>query len=139
MQEPQTKPILPETGPVLSEPEATDTPPENEERLVELTRREEALKERERRFMARESLSSLSLPESLLPHLDTATDTGLERSLTLLRLVIGAQKEPPLAPKAVSPRPPAFATYLERARLFEEDPAAYALMKTREQPENKGD
>lgn len=118
---------------------APNPPPETEtqdpetalnERLEALNRREAELTIRERRFLARQRLNEMNLPEALLSHLDLSSGETLENSLKLALLASKGAQEPPSAPRAApSQKPPPFATYLERARLFEEDPAAYALMR----------
>ena len=113
-------------------PELETKGPENDlgERLEALNRREAELTQKERRFLARQRLSEMNLPEALLAHLDLSSGEGHENSLKLALLASKGAQEPGSAPRAApSLKPPPFATYPERARLFEEDPAAYALMR----------
>lgn len=100
------------------------------ERLMALDRREAELTLRERRFLAMERLGEMSLPKTLLAHLDLSSGEALENSLKLAFLASkGAPEAAPVPRAAPALKPPPFATYLERAKLFEEDPAAYALMR----------
>lgn len=131
LQTPDTE--QPEEVAAQNPPQETDAQdPETalDERLEALNRREAELTIRERRFLARQRLNEMNLPEALLSHLDLTSGEALENSLKLALLASKGAQEPSSAPRAApSLKPPPFATYLERARLFEEDPAAYALMR----------
>ncbi len=131
MMTPQETTALPEEDLQTPNPETIEQPEQTPEdhyqaRLEQLAAREKALEQRERHIKAKGRLSELGLPGSLLNHLDLSSDEALEQTLALAgkaaSLAIGA-------PRAATPPIPPFATYLERARLFEEDPAAYALLR----------
>lgn len=91
-----------------------------------LEQREAAIALRERRFQAREHLLAMNLDEDILEHLDFSSDQALDASLRLVSLASKNAAAP--VPLAAGPRPPAFGTYVERAKLFAEDPVAYRQM-----------
>lgn len=107
------------------------SPPSMEEREKELTARESALAQRERRLEATNHVLALGLDRAILDLFDYSSDEALANSLQLAALA--AQAQPSVAPAPIPlasmPPMPAFATYVERARLFAEDPVAYAQMQ----------
>ena len=134
-------PKMPETPPEDSAENAPATEPASPSELpaptsplldreAALLEREAAIAVRERRFLARENLLALSLPEALLDHFDFSSDASVEAALQIASLASQSAPVTPAAPVPAASAPPApsFATYLERARLFQQDPAAYALM-----------
>ncbi|NLX83539.1 MAG: hypothetical protein GXZ04_06975 [Clostridiales bacterium] len=94
---------------------------------AELTAREEALLQRERRFHARENLLALGLPEEILSHVDYGSDSAVASALRIAALASRHPSALPAlpVPQQTKPPSPAFASYLERARLFMEDPEGY--------------
>ena len=110
--------------------ELPDPPSMLSDREARLMEREAAIAARERRFIARENLLALGLPEVLLDHFDFSSDASVEAALHIASLASRSAPGTPAAPVPAASAPPAtsFATYLERARLFQQDPAAYALM-----------
>ena len=118
---------LPDALPAAAPASATATPADP---LADLAEREAALAVRERRFEAREHVLALGLNPQILEHFDYSSPDALAASLRVATLA--AQSQPPAAapavPAAARPLAPQFATYLERARLFETDPAAYREM-----------
>lgn len=117
---------------MVAEPEmaAPDTDPAARE--AALTAREEALAVKERRFMAREHLLAMGLPEEILQHVDCGSETGMEQALKIAALAAQAAARVPALPVPPTSQPPApaFASYVDRARLFQEDPEAYRLMRS---------
>lgn len=109
------------TQPDLEEQTADTPTPEDA-----LDQREAAIALRERRFQAREHLLAMNLDEDILEHLDYSCDQALDASLRLVSLASRSAAAP--VPPATGPRPPAFGTYVERAKLFAEDPVAYRQM-----------
>lgn len=102
------------------------------ERETSLEEREQAIALRERQFLAREHLIALNLPREVLELVDCSTDRALDASLRLASAVYqaAAAAAPPVSapPLAASPAPPRFATYVDRAKLYQEDKAAYQEM-----------
>ena len=96
-----------------------------------LQAREAALAEKERRFAAREHLLAMGLPDSILAHVDCGSDQAVEAALTIAALSARAASQVPALPVPATSKPPApaFASYVDRARLFREDPEAYKLMQ----------
>ncbi len=125
---------MPEIDPATTT-KAPETEADQQDLLLEIAQREEAVKKRELAFAARERIMEWQLPEGLIAHLNLDSQEGLESSLALAKEAYSFSRTTKGAPLAAKPSLPPFATYLERARLFEEDPAAYALM--REQNHNQ--
>lgn len=118
-----------ETQPSIS-PETDHQNPQEDfnTRLEHLRQGEEALLRKERLFSAIASLNDLGLSQNILEHLDVSSDETLEQSLRLAALAAASAVSPAPIPRAAAPRAPQFGTYLERAKLFQEDPAAYQSM-----------
>lgn len=110
---------------------AADPEPTLDMKEQALVERETALAQRERRFLAREHLMAMGLPEEILQHVDCGSDAAMEQALTIAALSARAAAQVPALPVPASSRPPApaFASYVDRARLFLEDPEAYRLMR----------
>ena len=70
------------------------------------------------------------LDPAILAHIDYSSDEALQNSLQVAALASRAQAAAPPAPvpPAVQPPAPQFASYLERSKLFREDPVAYQRM-----------
>jgi hypothetical protein len=123
----------PAAAPAAPDPAAPPAPPEPlslEARLQALAAREAELDARERRFKAREHVMALGLDPAILAHIDYSSDEALQNSLQVAALASRAPQAaaPAPVPQAVQPPAPQFATYLERSRLFREDPVAYQRM-----------
>lgn len=116
------------------EPAPAPEPLSPEARLRALDAREAELDARERRFKAREHVMALGLDQAILAHFDYSSDEALQNSLQVAALASRAQAAAPPAPvpPAVQPPAPQFASYLERSKLFREDPVAYQRMIERE-------
>lgn len=98
------------------------------EREAALAERERQLNVRERHWKAKEHLFALGLSDDILDLVDLSSDEALEKSLRIAALASASAPAAPAAPRAAAAPAPAFASYLDRARLFQQDPAAYALM-----------
>lgn len=109
-------------------PAAADPFPALFEREAALAERERQLNVRERHWKAREHLFALGLSDAILDLVDLSSDETLEKSLRIAALASAAAPAAPAAPRAAAAPAPAIASYLDRARLFQQDPAAYALM-----------
>lgn len=98
--------------------------------LENLAHRERELASRERQFQARQHALALGLGPDILAHFDYSSDEAFHNSLQIATLAMrsAAGLAPAGVPAASRPPAPAFATYLERARLFQEDPVAYQQM-----------
>lgn len=98
--------------------------------LADLAERERTLATRERQFHARQHALALGLDAAILAHFDYSSDDALQNSLQIATLAMRSTAGilPAAVPAAAKPPAPAFATYLERARLFQEDPVAYKQM-----------
>lgn len=109
----------------VPQPQAPDRAmPDMNQWMRELEQREQALVRAERQLKARQMISSLGLPESVLMYLDLDSDQGLERSVHLADCLANAGSAPPAAPPPV----PAFATYRDRAALYQQDQGSYRRM-----------
>ena len=128
--QPQEGITPPDPAPAAAPVPDPAAPPSPDQRLLDLSAREAALEARERQFHAREHVLALGLDPAILAHFDYSSDAALQNSLQVAALASRAATGMPLAaiPAAARPPAPSFATYLERARLFREDLAAYALM-----------
>lgn len=122
----------PAAAPAAPDPAAPPAPEplSLEARLQALAAREAELDARERRFKAREHVMALGLDLAILAHIDYSSDEALQNSLQVAALASRAPQAaaPAPVPQAVQPPAPQFATYLERSRLFREDPVAYQRM-----------
>ncbi len=122
----------PAAAPAAPDPAAPPAPEplSLEARLQALAAREAELDARERRFKAREHVMALGLDPAILAHIDYSSDEALQNSLQVAALASRAPQAaaPAPVPQAVQPPAPQFATYLERSRLFREDPVAYQRM-----------
>lgn len=122
----------PAAAPAAPDPAAPPAPEplSLEARLQALAAREAELDARERRFKAREHVMALGLDPAILAHIDYSSDEALQNSLQVAALASRAPQAaaPAPVPQAVQPPAPQFATYLERSKLFREDPAAYQRM-----------
>lgn len=133
----------------LTETEGADVPkaphePDNPEKQIsialdqreaDLAAREEAFALREREFQARENLLALGLPEEILTHMDFGSDHSVASALRIAALASRSQPTVPAVPvpRQATPPAPAFASYLERACLFLEDPDHYKHMTKNKQ------
>ena len=122
----------PAAAPAAPDPAAPPAPEplSLEARLQALAAREAELDARERRFKAREHVMALGLDPAILAHIDYSSDEALQNSLQVAALASRAPQAaaPAPVPQAVQPPAPQFATYLERSKLFREDPVAYQRM-----------
>ncbi len=136
---PSPDPSLPDAAAVPAAAPAPDPlpaldAPTTQAPALSLAQREAALAIRERQFEAREHLLALGLPRDILPHLDYSSDEALANSLKVATLAAGQAAAGPGAPPAARPPAPQFATYVDRARLFQEDPVLYRDMVNQQQP-----
>lgn len=128
-------------------PEQTDQLPESHQQAqdetvalyqslqTDLAAREAALEVKERHFQAREHILALGLPPSTLDLVDLHSEESMQQSLKLAAAALAAApKLPPVppVPRDAAPPAPSFASYIDRAQLFQTDPAAYQQMVSQE-------
>lgn len=131
----ETEPVdVPETPHQPDNP-AEQAPSGLAQKEADLSAREAAIARRERKFQARENLLALGLPEEILTHMDFGSDDAVASALRIAALAARSQPAVPAVPvpRQATPPAPAFASYLERARLFLEDPEHYKHMTEHKQ------